>query len=44
MLAKPEQAMKQSLPKEVTEEGMLILVKPLHNLNVLLVDYQYYTL
>ena len=28
----------------VTESGMLILVRELQPLNVLLVDYQYYTL
>ena len=41
---KPLQPEKQHLPNEVTDEGMVIEVKPLHPTNVLLVDYQYYTL
>ena len=44
ILVKPEHNEKQNLPKEVTEEGMVMLVKPEHGVNVLLVDYQYYTL
>ena len=44
MLVKPEQPIKHPQPKEVTEEGMVMLVKPEQILNVLLVDYQYYTL
>ena len=41
---KPLQLEKQKLPNEVTDEGMVIEVKPLQLKNVLLVDYQYYTL
>ena len=41
---KPLQRWKQDLPNEVTDEGMVIEVKPLHTVDVLLVDYQYYTL
>ena len=44
MLVKPEHDLKQLSPKEVTEEGIVTLVKPEQILNVLLVDYQYYTL
>lgn len=44
MLVKLEHQLKQLLPKEVTEEGMVMLVKPEHTTNLLLVDYQYYTL
>ena len=35
---------KQLPPKEVTEEGIVMLVKPEHPQYLLLVDYQYYTL
>ena len=41
---KPLQPEKQPQLNEVTDEGMVIEVKPLQPLNVLLVDYQYYTL
>ena len=41
---KPLQPEKQWSPNEVTDEGMVIDVKPLQPQNVLLVDYQYYTL
>ncbi len=41
---KPLQFLKQDSLNEVTDEGMVIEVKPLQYLNVLLVDYQYYTL
>ena len=44
MLVKPEQLLKQQKSKEVTEEGMVILVKPEQDQNLLLVDYQCYTL
>ena len=44
MLVKPEQPEKQYFPKEVTEEGIVTLVKPEHDKYLLLVDYQYYTL
>ncbi len=40
-LLQPE---KQYSPNEVTDEGILIDVKLLHNMYLLLVDYQYYTL
>ena len=40
-LLQPE---KQYSPNEVTDEGILIDVKLLHLRNILLVDYQYYTL
>ena len=43
-LVKPEHEAKQSSPKEVTEEGMVTLVKPEQLKYLLLVDYQYYTL
>ena len=39
-----EQPEKAESPIEVTLEGIVTLVKPLHKQNVLLVDYQYYTL
>ena len=32
MLVKPEQYWKHHTPKEVTEEGMVMLVKPEHEL------------
>ncbi len=41
---KPLQPSKQDSLNEVTEEGMVIEVKPLQLSNLLLVDYQYYTL
>ena len=41
---KPQQLEKQEALNEVTDEGMVIEVKPLQRQNVLLVDYQYYTL
>ena len=41
---KPLQPEKQASPNDVTDEGMVIEVKPLHTVNVLLVDYQHYTL
>ena len=44
MLVKPEQPEKHLSPKEVTEEGIVMLVKPEHNVYLLLVDYQCYTL
>ena len=44
MFVKPKQPEKQDLPKEVTEEGIVMLVKPEQFWKVLLVDYQYYTL
>ena len=40
-LLQPE---KQYSPNEVTDEGILIDVKLLQFSNILLVDYQYYTL
>ena len=40
-MSQPE---KQELSNEVTDEGIVIEVKPLQKENVLLVDYQYYTL
>ena len=44
MEVKPLQPEKQEIPNEVTEEGIVIEVKPLQCLNLLLVDYQCYTL
>ena len=44
MLVKPLQPQKQDSPKEVTEEGILMVVKPEQPEYLLLVDYQYYTL
>ena len=44
MLVKPEQSEKQYFPKEVTEEGIVTLVKPEQYMYLLLVDYQCYTL
>ena len=44
MLVKPEQSWKHQELKEVTEEGIVMLVKPEQPLYLLLVDYQYYTL
>ena len=41
---KPLQYAKQKSPNEVTDEGMVIEVKPLQLEYLLLVDYQYYTL
>ena len=41
---KPQQPKKQLPPNEVTDEGMVIEVKPLQFSYLLLVDYQYYTL
>ena len=41
---KPLQPGKQKSPNEVTDEGMVIEVKPLQYEYLLLVDYQYYTL
>ena len=44
MLVKLEQPRKHSEPKEVTEEGMVMLVKPEQPEYPLIVDYQYYIL
>ena len=44
MFVKPKQPEKQDLPKEVTEEGIVMFVKPKQEAYLLLVDYQYYTL
>ena len=41
---KPLQLYKQDSPNDVTDEGMVIEVKPLQFAYLLLVDYQYYTL
>ena len=41
---KPSQPWKQPQLNEVTDEGMVIEVKPLQSLYLLLVDYQYHTL
>ena len=38
------QSQKQLQSKEVTDEGIIIETKLLHNPYLLLVDYQYYTL
>ena len=43
MLVKLEHPQKHSSPKEVTEEGIVMLVKLEQPLYLLLVDYQYYT-
>ena len=43
MLVKPGQPEKQPSPKEVTEEGIVMLVKPEQLKYLLLVDYQYFT-
>ena len=40
---KPLQYSKQQPPNDVTDEGMVIEVKPLQPLYLLLVDYQCYT-
>ena len=44
MLSRLSQPEKQELSNEVTDEGIVNEVKPLQKENVLLVDYQYYTL
>ena len=44
MLLRLKLHMKQFSPNEVTDEGIMIDVKLLQPENVLLVDYQYYTL
>ena len=44
MLVKEEQPLKHSLPKDVTDDGITMLVKEEQRLYLLLVDYQYYTL
>ena len=44
MLVKPKHFSKQLYPKEETEEGIVMLVKPVQQEYLLLVDYQYYTL
>lgn len=44
MLSRLSQPEKQELSNEVKDEGIVIEVKPLQKENVLLVDYQYYTL
>ena len=44
MLLRLKLHMKQFSPNEVTDEGIMIDVKLLQSSNVLLVDYQYYTL
>ena len=43
-LVKPLQPEKAKLPIEETLEGRVRLVKPLQYANLLLIDYQYYTL
>ena len=43
MEVKPLQPEKQLSLNEVTEEGMVMEVKPLHFAYLLLVDYQYFT-
>ena len=40
MFVKPEQPSKQASPKEVTEDGIVMLVKPLHSLYLEVTDYQ----
>ena len=44
MLLRLKLHMKQFSPNEVTDEGIMIDVKLLQSMNVLLVDYQCYTL
>ena len=40
MFVKDLQCWKHPLPKEVTEEGIVMLVKPLHSLYLEVTDYQ----
>ena len=44
MLVKLEHPEKHKEPKDVTEDGIVMLVKLEQYKNILLVDYQYYTL
>lgn len=44
MEVKLVQPLKHSLLNKVTDEGIVMEIKPLQSLNVLLVDYQYLTL
>ena len=44
MEIKFQQSLKQDAPNDVTDEGIVMEVKLLHTKEVLLVDYQYYTL
>ena len=44
MDVREEQPLKQYFPKLVTEDGILMDVREEQSENVLLVDYQYYTL
>jgi len=44
ILLKDSQPQNAQSPILVTPSGMAMLVKEVHNKNVLLVDYQYYTL
>ena len=44
MLVKPKHFSKQLYPKEETEEGIVMLVKPVQQEYLLLVDYQCYML